>query len=41
MVERRHLERIGRTFLNGYHGTFSDSRPEKLAPFPNAIGTQF
>jgi hypothetical protein len=41
MVKRRHLERIGRTFPNRYHATFSDCRPEKLAPFPSAIGTQF
>jgi len=28
---RRHLERIGRTFLEGYHAALAEDRPDQLA----------
>jgi hypothetical protein len=32
-VKHQRLERIRRTFVNGYHATLEDSRPQTLAPW--------
>jgi len=40
-VNRLHLERIMRTFVDGDHVALEDSRPQTLAPWRNAIEPQF
>jgi hypothetical protein len=40
-VKCQHLDRIRHTFVDGYHATLEDSRPQMLAPWLNAIDPQF
>jgi hypothetical protein len=40
-AKRQHLERIIRTFVDGYHATLDDSRPQTLAPWLDAIDPEF
>jgi hypothetical protein len=40
-TKRARLERVIRTFVDGYHATLDDSRPEVLVPFLQSLDPEF